>query len=97
MAMQLIVDLYDCQPDRLDDAERVRQTAHEGVDAIGAEIGCSEHEINMLAGDIAAGSFQFVIIHCQSAADVFRIAAAECQMAGRILVIQRIEKQDSVP
>ena len=38
MAMQLIVDLYDCQPDRLDDAERVRQTAHEGVDAIGAEI-----------------------------------------------------------
>lgn len=38
MAMQLIVDLYGCDPARIDDVSKVQETAHHAVSAIGAEI-----------------------------------------------------------
>lgn len=38
MAMQLLVDLYGCDSVLLDDEARVRDTAHEAVRSLGADI-----------------------------------------------------------
>lgn len=38
LAMQLIADLYGCDPSVLDDPERIRAIAHRAVDALGAQI-----------------------------------------------------------
>ena len=104
MAEQLIVDLYGCDAVSLNEADRIREIAHEAVHSIGAEIviECVHQFEPVGVSYIAVITTSHISIHTwpeygYAAADVFScgdgIPEALAQALGKAFGAQKIRTQ----